>query len=104
MLPETAVYDDNHLYVIRNGRMAAVDVTILARQGDQLIIAADIASGERVITSRLSQAGEGVAVTVEGEEPAAGPGGGPVMIGPGGGPGGPPQGGGGMVMRGPGGG
>lgn len=84
MLPETAVYDEDHLYVIREGRMAAVPLTILARQNDKLIVTADIAPGERIITSRLSQAGEGVAVTVEGEEPPAGPGGG-MMRAPGGG-------------------
>lgn len=104
MVPETAVYDDNHLYVIREGRMAAIPVTILARQGDRLIIDAEIPEGERIITSRLSQAGEGVAVVVEGEEAQAAPGG---PAGPGGnatvrGPG--PGGGGGAVIRGPGGG
>lgn len=87
MVPETAVYDEDHLYVIRDGRMAAVPVTILARHNDQLIIRADIPEGERIITSRLSQAGEGVAVVVEGEEPETMPGGpgGMVMRGPGGG-------------------
>ncbi|WP_417579767.1 efflux RND transporter periplasmic adaptor subunit [Pelagibacterium sp.] len=68
LVPETALYDDNHLYVIRDGRMAAIDVNIRDRQGAQVIIAADIPEGERIITTRLSQAGEGVAVQVEGEE------------------------------------
>ncbi len=96
MVPETAVYDDDHLYVVRDGRMAAIAVTILARQNDQLIVSAEIPEGERIITSRLSQAGAGVAVTVEGEEPQTRPDGSPVIMGPGGG--------GGIVMRGPGGG
>ena len=92
LVPETALYDDDHLYVIRAGRMAAIDVEILDRDGSQVIIAADIPQGERIITTRLSQAGEGVAVQVEGEEQSAGPGG----------PGGPGGAGGGFV-RGPGG-
>lgn len=87
LVPETAIYDDNHLYVIRDGRMAAIELEILDRDGSQVIIAADIPQGERIITTRLSQAGEGVAVEVEGEEQTAGPGGpggGVVMRGPGG--------------------
>ncbi|MCD7058997.1 efflux RND transporter periplasmic adaptor subunit [Pelagibacterium xiamenense] len=90
-IPETAVYDDDHLYVIRDGRMAAIDVTILERDNAELIVAADIPEGERIITTRLSQAGEGVAVVVEGEEDEQsaggsgdGPGGGAVVRGPGG--------------------
>lgn len=93
VVPEKAVYDDDHFYVIRDGRMAAVPVTILARQGDELIVSADLEDGARIITSRLSQAGEGVAVMVEGEAPQRGPGGPGFPGGPGGlgapGPGGP---------------
>ncbi|WP_127144333.1 efflux RND transporter periplasmic adaptor subunit [Pelagibacterium montanilacus] len=76
-IPETAVYDDDHIYVIREGRMARADVEIVARDNAHLIVDADIAPGERIITTRLSQAGDGVAVVVEGEEPEAGGGGGP---------------------------
>ena len=67
-VPETAIYDDDHLYVIRESRMAAIPVEILERDNEEVIIAADIPEGERIITTRLSQAGEGVAVMVEGEE------------------------------------
>lgn len=83
LIPETAVYDEDHLYVIREGRMAAVRVDILARSNDQLIVRAEIAEGERIITSRLSQAGEGVAV--EGEESTPAGGGTFMRGGPGGG-------------------
>ncbi len=75
LVPETALYDGDHLYVTREGRMAAIDVEILDRDGAHVIIAADIPEGERIITTRLSQAGEGVAVQVEGEEQSPGPGG-----------------------------
>jgi multidrug efflux pump subunit AcrA (membrane-fusion protein) len=83
LVPETALYDDNHLYVIREGRMAAIDVEIRDRDGSRVIIAADVPEGESIITTRLSQAGEGVAVEEEGAEQTAGPEGGPG--GPGGG-------------------
>lgn len=76
-VPETAVYNDNHFYVIRDDRMASVPVRILARDNDQLIVSASPGDGERIITSRLSQAGNGVAVRVEGEDEqqSGGPGG-----------------------------
>lgn len=101
-VPETAVYDEDHLYVIRDGRMAAISLSILARDNDHLIVSASIPEGERVIVSRLSQAGEGVLVMVEGEEqPQAMPG---APSGMSGGPGGPAgSGGGGAAMRGSGG-
>ncbi|GGA62833.1 efflux RND transporter periplasmic adaptor subunit [Pelagibacterium lentulum] len=85
-VPETAVYNDNHVYVIRDDRMASVPVRILARDNAQLIVSANPDEGERIITSRISQAGNGVAVRVEGEdEPQSG--------GPGGWGGGPGGGG-----------
>lgn len=85
LLPETAVYNDDHVYVAREGRMAAVPVTILARQNEKLIVSGEFAQGERIITTRLSQAGEGVAITIQGEAPQPRPGGqGGPMRGPGG--------------------
>ena len=63
--------------------MAAIDVEIRDRDGSRVIIAADVPEGESIITTRLSQAGEGVAVEEEGAEQTAGPEGGPG--GPGGG-------------------
>lgn len=68
-IPETAIYENDHFYTIRDGRMAKIDAKILIRDGDALIVAADVPAGERLITTRLTQAGEGVAVTVEGEAP-----------------------------------
>lgn len=85
LLPETAVYNEDHVYVAREGRMAAVPVSILARQNDKLIVSGTFAPDERIITTRLSQAGEGVAITIEGDEPQPGPGGPGGMRGPGGG-------------------
>lgn len=74
-IPETALYEDNHFYTVRDGRMARVDAQLLARDGDTVILRADVPEGERIITTRMAQAGEGVLVTIEGEEPAGGPGG-----------------------------
>lgn len=77
-VPETAIYENDHLYVVREGRMARVELTILERDGSQVIINADIGPDEHVILTRVAQAGDGLKVRIEGEEPAfGGPGGGP---------------------------
>lgn len=70
-IPETAIYEDDHFYTARDGRMARIDVEILIRDGETLIVAADLPAGEKLITTRLSQAGEGVKVAIEGQETAA---------------------------------
>lgn len=90
VLPETALYESNHIYVVRDGKMARVDVDLLARQDESVIISAEIAEGERIINTRLAQAGEGLRVNIEGEEeqqpgqgrPRGGGNGGPVQGGP----------------------
>ncbi|NOZ32229.1 MAG: efflux RND transporter periplasmic adaptor subunit [Alphaproteobacteria bacterium] len=71
-LPETALYENDHIYRIQDGRMARLDVRLLARDGAHVIVGADLPAGARIITTRLAQAGEGVKVNVEGEEPPAG--------------------------------
>lgn len=79
-VPETAIYENNHLYVVREDRMSRIDLTILSRDGANVIISADIAADDRVILTRVAQAGEGLKVRIEGEAPAfggpSGPGGG----------------------------
>lgn len=76
-VPETAIYENSHLYVVREGRMSRIDLTILSRDGADVIISADIAGDDRVILTRVAQAGEGLKVRIEGEEPAFGGPGGP---------------------------
>lgn len=69
-LPETAIYNDERLYVVREGRMASVPAEVVARDGDEVLVRAAIADGERIVITRLAQAADGVRVTIEGEEPA----------------------------------
>ncbi len=67
-LPETALYENSHIYVFDNGRMKRIDAELLVRDGENVIIRADIAIGQQVITTRLAQAGDGLKVSIEGQD------------------------------------
>ncbi len=67
-IPETALYGDGNFYVIVEGRMVGVKAQVLARDGEAVIVRADVNEGTPIITTRLAQAGEGVRVKLEGEE------------------------------------
>lgn len=70
-LPETAVYENDHLYIKgAENRMERIDIELLARDGQDVIVRGDMAHDADVITTRVSQAGEGVLVKIEGGEDA----------------------------------
>ncbi len=66
-IPETALYEGGHFYVIVEGRMVSVEAQVLARDGEAVIVLADVEGGAPIITTRLAQAGDGVRVKLEGE-------------------------------------
>lgn len=69
-LPETALYEQDHLFVRNDkGRMQPVPVTLFAYDGEDVIVGTAQPLGAPVITTHLAQAGEGVKVTLEGAEP-----------------------------------
>ncbi|WP_415158074.1 efflux RND transporter periplasmic adaptor subunit [Maritalea sp.] len=69
---ETAVYDNTYIYVDIDGRMSRRDIEIVARDGEYLLVRGDIEPETPIITTRIAQAGDGVAVINEGE-PAPNP-------------------------------
>ncbi len=71
-IPETALYADGNIYIVKERRMKSVQAQILARDGENVIISAPLDVGDRIITTRLAQAGDGVLVAIEGEEPIDG--------------------------------
>lgn len=91
-LPETAIYENQHFYVVQDDRMQSVDAEIKTRDNEYVIVGAEVPEGARIITTRLAQAGDGVKVTIEGDEPEND---GPPGDGPDGPDGGRPGGGGG---------
>ena len=67
-IPETALYEGGHFYVIAEGRMVSVEAQVLVRDGEAVIVSADVEEGAPIITTRLAQAGDGVRVKLEGQE------------------------------------
>jgi multidrug efflux pump subunit AcrA (membrane-fusion protein) len=71
-IPEAAIYDNSYVYVAIDDRMSRRDVEIVARDGAHLLVAGRIRPDTPIITTRIAQAGEGVAIVNEGE-PAPSP-------------------------------
>jgi len=63
-LPETAVFADNHVYVVDGGRLKKRRVTIVGRNGDTILLHGDLRAGETVSVTRFAEIGPGTAVAV----------------------------------------
>ena len=61
-IPETAVYGDDIVYVIEDGVLAARDVTVRARDGNYVILSANIEEGREILTTRIAEISEGLKV------------------------------------------
>jgi len=66
-VPESAVYENSYVYVEVEGRMSRRDVELVARDGEYLLVSGRLLAGVPIITTRIAQAGEGVAIINEGE-------------------------------------
>ena len=66
-LPETAIYGNDHVFVIVDGRLVQRPATVLAYSGDTVLVKGDLANGDRVLTTRIAEVGEGLRVRGEGE-------------------------------------
>lgn len=62
-LPETALYEQDTLYVVIDGRLQSRKTKLLARIGTEILVRGGIAEGETVLTTRLAEVGNGVKVT-----------------------------------------
>ncbi|MEN0087098.1 MAG: HlyD family efflux transporter periplasmic adaptor subunit [Pseudomonadota bacterium] len=69
-LPETALYDGDHVYAIVEGALERRDVEVLAYDGDDAVVRGAFADGERVLNTRLAQISEGTKVRTA-DEPIA---------------------------------
>ncbi|MDQ0316779.1 efflux RND transporter periplasmic adaptor subunit [Amorphus orientalis] len=61
-LASEVVYGGDTVFVVRNGRLEPREVTILARDGAEVIVDGGLVAGERVLATRIPGAGEGLLV------------------------------------------
>lgn len=79
-VPFRAVYGNGRLYLVRDGRLAGIDVEVLGERrleggGERLLVRSPrIASGDRILTTHLPNAVDGLAIEVVGDagEPPGG--------------------------------
>ncbi|MEL6290067.1 MAG: efflux RND transporter periplasmic adaptor subunit [Pseudomonadota bacterium] len=64
-LPQTSLYDGNTVYVVEENRLAPRKVTLVGTDGAFVLVQSDgLSDGASVITTRLSNVGEGIKVEV----------------------------------------
>ena len=66
-LPETALRDSDHVFLVVDGKLERRDVRLIAWDGENAILDGDLNEGDTVLVTRLTEATEGVSV----REPSA---------------------------------
>lgn len=61
-LPQTALYRGERVYVIENGRLVGRKVDLVGAAGEQILVRGNLAEGDRVVTTRLSNISDGLRV------------------------------------------
>src|SRR5690606_17600074 len=57
-LPETAVRNADHVFVVVDGKLARRDVRLIAWDGESAIVDGDLEDGDTVLVTRLTEASE----------------------------------------------
>ncbi len=63
-LPQTAIYNGNKIYLIKNERLTERTVEIVGASGSDTLVKVNLPKGSEILTTRLTLAGEGVKVKV----------------------------------------
>lgn len=61
-LPQTSLYGGKQVFVIEQGRLKSREVDIVGASGEEILVRGEIAAGDRVISTRLTEARDGVRV------------------------------------------
>lgn len=67
-VPREALHGDDQVYVFRDGRLDIVETEVVRRRDDVVLVAAGLAEGDRVVTTRLSQPVDGMPLRDASEE------------------------------------
>ncbi|MBL4667167.1 MAG: efflux RND transporter periplasmic adaptor subunit, partial [Sneathiella sp.] len=63
-LPDHAVFEDNIVYIVEDGRLQPRKIEILSHDGTNLIVGGDLNAGDKILTSRFAEVGPGIKVEV----------------------------------------
>ncbi len=61
-LPQTALFDDQHIYIVSNGRLKKREVELISSVNNEIIVRGNIQPDEEVLITRISKVGDGVKV------------------------------------------
>lgn len=61
-LPETAIRDSDHVFVVVDDKLERRDVRLIAWDGEDAIVDGNLENGDKVLATRLTEASEGVLV------------------------------------------
>lgn len=64
-IPETSLYEGKHVFKIVEGSLKKTPVTVAGYDDDKVIISKGLATGDEILVTRLSEAGDGLAVRSE---------------------------------------
>jgi len=64
LLPESALYGGDTVYVVVEGRLQAREVALVARIGDEVLVRGGLANGDEVVTTQYAEIGPGERVSV----------------------------------------
>ena len=67
-IPATAIYGTDTVYVVVDERLAPRRVAVIGRAGSDLLVRGELVEGERVVVTRITEAGEGLKVREQGAE------------------------------------
>lgn len=69
-VPESAVYNDDSVYISVEGKLAKRAIEVAGYDGDFVLVSSGIADGEEVLITRIAEISEGLAVVSEAEAKA----------------------------------
>ena len=69
-VPESAVYNDDSVYISVKGKLAKRAIEVSGYDGDFVLISSGIADGEEILITRIAEISEGLAVVSESEAKA----------------------------------
>lgn len=67
ILPETALYDGNRIYIKSGAKLVSQIVNVLAYNNGSVIVSADLKNGDRVLITRIAEISDDLRVREEGE-------------------------------------